>query len=115
MKNSRDNVEEQGDGPGLCPQPTAYGPLLLLLASLALSYPTRDCAHACGQKLTVPVYSSAHNCCPLATHQAWEGVLSSSSAFEEERQEEESCAGLWKPAEGEMVGNWAILGTKSIV
>ena len=42
--------------------------------------PPETRAHACGH--FSPVYNSAHNCCPLATHQAWEGVLSSSSAFE---------------------------------
>ena len=37
-------------------------------------------AHACGH--FGPVYNSAHKCCPLPTHQAWECVLSSTLAFQ---------------------------------
>lgn len=38
----RPNMEVQGDEPGPCPSPIAYGPLLLLFTSLALSHPARD-------------------------------------------------------------------------
>lgn len=90
-----------------CLWPTSS--LLLCIPGLCLTPPE---THAHDVDTSALSTTLLHNCCPLATHQAWEGVLSSSSAFEKGGGARGRASRSRKPAEGRMVGNWAILGTK---